>query len=472
MRDEQSAESAQASIAKAMERARRREDRAFATQVRTEGENVAREIAGLVRLMRFHDPSNAAFETPIKHLHDSIERLSALVGPVKIVVSEDLVYLGEVRLHMESWPELGQELISSFAKHQSGGVVFHANSPPDALKRFIRILAATPTVEDRRAAFREALDEAGLSDIEVLAVAILGKASESDAKVFGVDDTDKFCSQAARVVDNIWAQLAEGRQPEPVPVRRMVSALVEAPPTMQMERWVDLTRRGGQEVPTHALRVSALATLTARALRLPDVEVVDLGVAATFHDVGWLREEGETHAEDGAYHGAAGARRLLAQRGFHEARVQRLLVCLQHHRKFDDPRRASLYARIIHVADDFDLLTMDRPGGPLMAPPDALSRMMAAAGEHYDPVILKALVQRLGAFPPGTIVLLSDRRVAMVIDGVRGPESFTRPRVQVVREADGRAPETTLVLDLQNTPLAIQSYARPRSRPTAPPPSL
>jgi len=471
MRDEQSAEAAQASIAKAMERARRREDRAFATQVRTEGENVAREIAGLVRLMRFHDPTNAAFDTPIKHLHDSIGRAMDLVGPVKLVVSEDLVYLGEVRLHMESWPELGQELISSFAKHQSGGVVFHGNSPPDALKRFIRVLSATPTAEDKRAALREALDDAGLSDVEVLAVAILGKASESDAKFFGVDDTDRFCSQAARVVDNIWAQLADGRQPEPVPVRRMVSALVEAPPTMQMERWVDLTRRGGQEVPTHALRVSALATLTARALGLPDVEVVDIGVAATFHDVGWI-PEGDEDVGDGAYHGAAGARRLLAQRGFHEARVQRLLVCLQHHRKHEDPRGASLYSRIIHVADDFDLLTMDRPGGPLMAPPDALSRMMAAAGEHYDPVVLKALIQRLGAFPPGTICLLSDKRVGMVIDGVRGPESFTRPRVQIVREADGRAPETMLVLDLQNTPLTIQSYARPRARPTAPPPAL
>jgi hypothetical protein len=240
---------------------------------------------------------------------------------------------------------------------------------------------------------------------------------------------------------------------------------------MQMERWVDLTRRGGQEVPTHALRVSALATLTARALKLPDVEVVDIGVAATFHDVGWL-PEGDEETVHSTYHGAAGARRLLQQRGFHEARVQRLLVCLQHHRKHEDPRGATLYARIIHVADDFDLLTMDRPGGPLMAPPDALSRMMAAAGEHYDPVILKALVQRLGAFPPGTIVLLTDGRVGMVIDGVRGPESFTRPRVQVVREADGRAPESLLVLDLQNTPLGIRSYARPRARPSDAPPPL
>lgn len=470
MRDIESAEAAQASIAKAMERARRREDRAFATQVRTEGELLAREIAGLVRLNRFHDQNNAAFETPIRHLHDSLQRVIDLVGPAKIVVSEDLVYLGDVRLHMESWPELGQELISTFAKHESGGVVFHSASTLEGLKAFVRVIAATPPAEDRREALREGLDREGLTDVEVLAVAILGKASESDAKFFGVDDTDKFCSQAARVVDNIWQQLAEGRQPEPVPVRRMVSALVEAPPTMQMERWVDLTRRGGQEVPAHALRVSALATLTARALKLPDVEVVDLGVAATFHDVGWL-PEGEEERVHSTYHGAAGARRLLQQRGFHEARVQRLLVCLQHHRKHEDPRGASLYSRIIHVADDFDLLTMDRPGGPLMAPPDALSRMMASAGEHYDPVILKAMVQRLGAFPPGTVMLLSDGRVAMVIDGVRGPESFTRPRVQVVREADGRAPETTLVLDLQHTPLAIKSYARPRGRPSdAPPP--
>ena len=143
-----------------------------------------------------------------------------------------------------------------------------------------------------------------------------------------------------------------------------------------------------------------------------------------------------------------------------------------NYRTDEDPRGAKRYERIIHVADDFYLLTMDRPGGPLMAPPDALSRMMAAAGEHYDPVILKALVQRLGAFPPGTIVLLTDGRVGMVIDGVRGPESFTRPRVQVVREADRRAPESLLVLDLQHTPLGIPSYALPPSRPSAAPPPV
>ena len=61
MRDVESAEAAQASIAKAMERARRREDRALATQVRTDGEMLAREIAGTVRLNRLHDQNHPAF---------------------------------------------------------------------------------------------------------------------------------------------------------------------------------------------------------------------------------------------------------------------------------------------------------------------------------------------------------------------------------------------------------------------------
>jgi hypothetical protein len=44
--------------------------------------------------------------------------------------------------------------------------------------------------------------------------------------------------------------------------------------------------------------------------------------------------------------------------------------------------------------------------------------------------------------------------------------------VQVVREADGHAPESVLVLDLQHTPLGIRSYARPRARPSDAPPPL
>ena len=89
--------------------------------------------------------------------------------------------------------------------------------------------------------------------------------------------------------------------------------------------------------------------LLGREIGLSEAALADLGVAATFHDAGYTADE-DGYPPPFERHTTAGARQLLKQRGFHEARIRRLLVCLEHHRRFDNPRPASLSARILHIA--------------------------------------------------------------------------------------------------------------------------
>ena len=72
---------------------------------------------------------------------------------------------------------------------------------------------------------------------------------------------------------------------------------------------------------------------------------------------------------------AAGARMLMKQRGFHEARVHRIRATLEHHKDHADPSgRPSLFARIIRIAEDFDNFSASRQAH--FSPAVALERMV------------------------------------------------------------------------------------------------
>jgi hypothetical protein len=203
----------------------------------------------------------------------------------------------------------------------------------------------------------------------------------------------------------------------------------------------------------HLLAVCSLSLLLARRLGLPESARCDLGVTALLHDVGYAR-----HASFAA-HGATGARTLLRQRGFHEAKVRRIRAVLDHHLPCAGAEPPpSLFARILRIADDYDVLTASRAGLPGVPPATAQGAMWAARGRIYDPDLMALFVQGMGVYPPGSLLELSDRRRVVVVSGGRDAERFAWPLVRVVQGEDGLAADLTQELDL----FEVRSSIRPR----------
>jgi hypothetical protein len=125
-----------------------------------------------------------------------------------------------------------------------------------------------------------------------------------------------------------------------------------------------------------------------------------------------------------------------------------MLVALQHHLPANHSPKPSLFARIVHIADDFENFTRDREKGALMSPATAMGRMMAAAGEEYDPVLMQLFVNKLGCYPPGTILQLDDGRWVITTTGVRSPDTFDKPMSVLVKNADGSFTDSVVPVDL------------------------
>lgn len=443
---------AQETLARALARARIGEDRALANQVRELGERLAHLLAGLLRMTRLHSPDNSAFNKPVADLHATLVQLHDLLGSVHLVAVEDQVYVNEIRIRAEdkasSLHELGAELL----RHNAGGITFHLPLDDAAIRALVGCLAAAAAESEPRSGLARALHAAGVRGLELLGRFRFRMASEDRRETH---DQRDFLSRALAATDEAFQNLAAGRVPNPLPLRRVVAELVERG-FEDEELWLD--RPDAPAYAFHQLRVAQLALLVGRGIGLRPSVLQDLGTAALYHDCGYAAGAGGAPvAFEG--HAAAGASLLLRQRGFHEAKARRLLAVLQHHRDASDPRGASLFGRVLRVAEDYDAIS--RRSGTL-TPSLALAAMLKWARARYDAAILQLLVNGLGAYPPGTLLKLPDGRIARSALPALVRERFTAPRARCLRLADGApASPGAPLLDLAGVaPLSVLRGAR------------
>jgi hypothetical protein len=436
-------ERAQEALGRALGRARIGEDRALANQVRELGERLAHLLAGLLRMTRLHSADNNAFNKPVEELHHTLVQLHDLLGSVHLVAVEDQVYVNDIRIRAGEKASSIRELSAELHRHNVGGITFHLPLEGPAVRALIAALGAAPAPAEPRNTLARSLHASGVAGLELQGRFRFRMAAESGQEL---SDPRGFFSRALGATDEAFQNLAAGRVPNPLPLRRLVTELLERDPASE-ELWEEPAEAPPYAV--HQLRVAQLALLVGRGLSLAQSVLQDLGVAALYHDCGYAAGGAGSGGVGVSFerHAAVGARLLLRQRGFHEAKMRRVLAVLQHHRDANDRLRPGLFGRILRVAEDYD--TLSRRSGKL-SPTLALAVMLKWAGTRYDPVLLQLLVNALGAYPPGTLLKLGDGRVVRSVAPARSPEDFAHPLARCLRLADGSpAPDDLQVLDLR-----------------------
>ena len=224
----------------------------------------------------------------------------------------------------------------------------------------------------------------------------------------------------------------------------------------------------------HCLRMSQLAMAMATEMELNAENVQRIGLTALLHDWGMLR------VPEAIRHSAEPPRRwdrleLERHVSYTADLLERLdglpsmvpLISYQVHEKLNGtgyPRRKSepnihLFARILHVADDYVTLTAPTGWRPAVMPYAAIAGMLQQVhGRSADATVLRALLRVLSLFPVGSAVELSDGSLGQVIrsDG----DLYTKPIVRRTHAADGKPiPENSpdAVVNLAETDLTIDS---------------
>jgi hypothetical protein len=356
----------------------------------------------------------------------ALSTLVELLGTVHLVTVEDQIYVNDVRIRTEGKGgsrDLGAEL----RRHEVGGLSFHAAIPDPAIRILVGALAGAAEPPEPRAALLRRLQAGGVEAVEPAGLFRFrmdeGEDERSPAEVV---------LRVLGVFTETWANLQAGRALNPLPLRRAVLDLLDVglgAPAF----W------GGfpAEAPAHAvhaLEVAVVALATARTAGFPSGFLQDLGIAALLHDVGYLARPAGGPADAPAAlarHPLEGARVVLRQRGFQEAKVRRLRAVLEHHRDLATPgARSSPGGAVLRLAEDY--VNVVRLFGARVLRADALGAMLRGAGATYHPVLAQALVNALGRHPPGTLLELEGGAYARVAAPARSPELWDQPLVRML----------------------------------------
>ena len=247
---------------------------------------------------------------------------------------------------------------------------------------------------------------------------------------------------------------------------------------------------GGEEMYFHSLNVTVLAMMLAREMKLPVVDIKQLGIGCLFHDIGKLdipdrvrlKTEPHTRAERNlmqqhTQYGLAMAAKLGLSRGAVD-------VIGQHHECVDGSGypfqlksgAISTLARIVAIVNTYDNLCNQPNLLDSLSPYEALSQMFAQQRHQFDAGPLTTFIRCMGVYPPGTLVRLSDDTLGMVVS-VNSSKPL-RPSILIYDPAVPKAeaiildltaePDLNVAVSLKPSQLSreVHDYLSPRKRTT------
>jgi HD-GYP domain-containing protein (c-di-GMP phosphodiesterase class II) len=212
----------------------------------------------------------------------------------------------------------------------------------------------------------------------------------------------------------------------------------------------------------HSVNVGLLAVVFGVSLGLEHTEVVRLGLAGMYHDVGKLRIPKEVLNKPGKLtpgeyrlvqtHALEGYRIMSTQQDVHP---DLLSAVAEHHERFDGsgyPRSLqgqglNRFARLLSVVDVYDALTSDKPYAKAKTPSEAFRVMYSARGKSFEPQYVERFIKALGIYPPGSFVRLNTGDYGVVCGS--NNDQPLRPQVKVVYDRKLRQRRSE-VLDLSD----------------------
>jgi len=420
--------SAQSALGRALGRARAGEDRELAQRVREGGEAMAHMLGGLLKLTHTHSADNRAFDAPVAEFGRALAAMSDQLGTVHLVTVEDQVYVNDIRIRAEGkagMKDLGTEL----RRHNTGGLSFHGSLASAQIRTLVTGLAGAAAPTMSRRALGAWLEGQGISSVELTGIYRF-RTTEADASV-PLRDPAEVLGRLLDLMGETFENVAAGRVLNPLPLRRTIiealEAGIEAPAF-----WL-----GFPDCPphaAHAVEVAMVSLLLGKAARLSSGALQDLGIAGLIHDTGYLAPGVGEGPAALARHSLEGARVLLRQRGFSEAKLRRLRAVLEHHRDFADAAlRPSTFGAILRLAEDY--VNVVRLYGTKVTRDAALGAMLKAGGKLYQPALAQLLVNALGRFPPGTLLELGDGRLGRSTAPARGADLWDKPLVRLLDPA-------------------------------------
>ncbi|MFR9719232.1 HD-GYP domain-containing protein [Aeromonas diversa] len=275
--------------------------------------------------------------------------------------------------------------------------------------------------------------------------------------------------------------LSQLKQGEPIDIAPLAQVAEEMVDTMftHGDAMLCLARIRAKDayLMEHSMNVAILLANFGRYLGLERATLQELTLGGLLHDVGKimtpdaiLNKPGKLTEEEFAVmrHHVVHSREILGETpGITPIMLE---VAGNHHERLDGSGyplklkgdELSLYSRMSGIVDVYDALTADRVYKAGMQPTQAFRILLKGAGSHFDAELVQKFIKCLGVYPVGTLVQLSNQKLAVVIE--RNHQEPLKPLVKVIYHAAARHYLEVKLLDLARpgTTESIEAVVEPR----------
>lgn len=199
----------------------------------------------------------------------------------------------------------------------------------------------------------------------------------------------------------------------------------------------------------HAVSTCVYATIIGLALGFNEEQLNDVAVAAMLADIGKkelpqdiLHKEGKLTKEEYKIVKQHPKKSYDIVTELYDISSKSRNAILYHHENIDgsgyygiNEKQQTIYTRIVHLADVYSALIMDRPWRKAFSVSEAIEMIMGNAGTMFDVEVVKAFTSKFPIYPLGVTVNLSNGEKAIIANN---EHNTIRPIIRVFNNNDDK----------------------------------
>ena len=345
-------------------------------------------------------------------------------------------------------------------------LAFYRGLSKEELNKFVGVISGSK--EDFKTDPQQLLAIAGIENISIGKLKVADRSGKVPLELKQLNLYDFSMDKVAQVVSSVLNLEKIDPRMLKVSLNNIIDSL-----SIQRQELLKLAtvKRYDVEVYVHMLNVAIFAMYFSSRLGFEKNDVLDIGIAALFHDIGKMyisrktlhkpERLSEQEFDRIKSHTVLGAEFMFKY--VDSLGILPVVVSFEHHLKYDMSgyprmpllRKQHIASSIVAICDVYDALSQRRGYKQDYSPDMVYNIMTKERGSSFDPELLDEFFQFMGFWPIGSVVALSDGSIALVRE--ENDSDIRRPKIEIVSPEDKRG-----LVDLaQNNSLSIDRYLNP-----------
>jgi HD-GYP domain-containing protein (c-di-GMP phosphodiesterase class II) len=427
-----------------------------AAALQKEGQSLVTALYVALQALKLFPLENQTVQKALDDLDHHVRRLLDREGEVELALVGEFVFINDVRIRLNLSTYAAVSLVSSsLNRHRVGTVTMEPGTERSEWPPFLSLLLRKPPEADPFNTFVRHLDATPVQHIFVGPERARTALEHEDPE--GKEQAKRVYFQSVQAAKTVLNDIRLGKSVNARGVRRAIQSIVDQVLNNETSIMGMTALRDYDDYTfIHCVNVCIFSVVLGQKLGLTKLQLYELGLGALLHDLGKMQiDEAITKKTSGLtdeefkrmqQHTTEGLLTLFDFQGLNEPPFRTMLMAYEHHMKRDltgypknkRPRNPTLFSRIVAVADGFDAATSHRSYQQVpWRPEDALQEMRDNPRRGYDPLLVKALINVTGTYPPGTLVILDTHEMAVVTAPNADPGKLHQPVVKIIYSAAG-----------------------------------